>query len=184
MNFKDHSNLEGLHAFLSASKYHWVNYTEDKLMDTYAKRMAAQKGTQLHALANDLIELGVKLPKTKKTLNMYVNDAIGYGMESEQPLFFSMNCFGTPDTIVFKKNKLRIHDLKTGTTPASMIQLEIYTSLFCLEYNISPFDIEIELRIYQLDQVLIHFPEPDNIRSLMDKIIMFDKYIEKVKIGG
>jgi hypothetical protein len=29
--FNKHSNLAGQHAFLSASKYHWVNYTDQKL---------------------------------------------------------------------------------------------------------------------------------------------------------
>ena len=35
MNFNKHSNLEGRHAFLGASKYHWVNYDEDKLISLY-----------------------------------------------------------------------------------------------------------------------------------------------------
>ena len=51
MNFNNHSNLEGQHAFLGASKYHWINYSEDKVADAYSKFLATQKGTVLHAFA-------------------------------------------------------------------------------------------------------------------------------------
>ena len=184
MNFNNHFRLEGLHAFLSASKYHWINYDEDKLISTFTKWQAAQRGTQLHELACQCINLGVKLPKTRNTLNMYVNDAIGFKMKTEQILYFSDNCFGTADTISFRKNFLRIHDLKTGTSPTSIKQLLIYNALFCLEYNIKPIDIETELRLYQSDEVLVHVPTPEEIYNIMDKIITFDKRIEQLKIGG
>ena len=78
MNFVKHSNLEGQHAFLGASTYHWINYTEEKVADAYAKYRAAQRGTVLHSFAAQCIKLGQRLPKSQKTLNMYVNDAIGY----------------------------------------------------------------------------------------------------------
>jgi hypothetical protein len=120
--------------------------------------MAAQRGTELHDFARQCIVLGQKLPKTQKTLNMYVNDAIGFKMTPEQPLYYSENCFGTADSISFKQNYLRIHDLKTGESRTSMDQLEIYTALFCLEYNIDPGNIETELRLYQSDEVLVHHP--------------------------
>jgi hypothetical protein len=184
MNFNKHLHLDGHHAFLGASKYHWVNYSEQKLADSYVKFLATQMGTRLHEFAAECINLGIKLPKTKKTLNLYVNDAIGYKMTTEQPLYFSDNCFGTADAISFKKNVLRIHDLKTGVTPASTRQLEIYTALFCLEYKVRPSDIDIELRLYQLDEVLIHIPTIEDILYIMEKIITFDKEIEKLKIGG
>ena len=83
-----------------------------------------------------------------------------------------------------KKRFLRIHDLKTGETSASFNQLMIYMALFCLEYDYRPTDIEAELRLYQLDDVQIHLPEPEQILNIMDKIIRFDKAIEKTKIGG
>lgn len=184
MNFNNHSRLEGCHAFLSASKYHWINYDEEKLISTFTKWQAAQRGTELHALASQCIKLGVKLPKTRNTLNLYVNDAIGFKMQTEQVLYFSDNCFGTADTISFRKNFLRIHDLKTGTSPTSIKQLLIYNALFCLEYNIKPVDIETELRLYQSDEVLVHVPAPEEIYNIMDKIITFDKRIEQLKIGG
>lgn len=181
MNFNAHLNLEGQHAFLSASKYHWINYDEEKLANAYRKWQAVQMGTRLHAWACECILLGQKLPRSNKTINMYVNDAIGYKMTPEQPLYFSENCFGTADAISFKKNLLRIHDLKTGETPGSIHQLEVYASLFCLEYGYNPNDIDMELRIYQSDQVLIHKPEPEDILPIIDKIVIFDKQIDKIK---
>ena len=184
MNFNNHFQLEGQHAFLSPSKHHWVNYSEEKLIDRFTTFQAAQRGTELHDLARRCIELGVKLPKTNKTLNLYVNDAIGFKMQTEQILYYSDNCFGTTDTISFRKNFLRIHDLKTGQTPVSMNQLMVYNALFCLEYNFKPTEIETELRLYQSDEVLIHVPEPDEIILIMNKIISFDKTIEELKLRG
>lgn len=181
MNFNTHSKLEGKHAFLGASKYHWVNYTDDKLIETFKKNFAAAKGVELHELAKKLIQLKVRLPKSKKTLNSYVNDAIGFGMTPEQILYYSDNCFGTADSISFKNDYLRIHDLKTGTSMASMTQLEIYAALFCLEYDISPQKIGMEFRIYQNDSVEIEDGDYKHIESIMDKIIHFDKIIESLK---
>ena len=181
MNFIKHSNLEGQHAFLGASKYHWINYSEEKVAEAYTRFLATQRGTTLHEFAAQCIRLGQKLPKSKKTLNMYVNDAIGYKMTPEQVLFYSDNCFGTADAICFQNNLLRIHDLKTGLVPAHIEQLEIYAALFCLEYKIKPKDIDMELRIYQSDEVLYHNPAEDEIIPIMDKIISFDKIIANIK---
>ena len=184
MNFNDHWNLEGQHAFLSASKYHWINYDDEKLALAFSKYMAAQKGTEMHDLAKRLIELGVKLPKTKKTINMYVNDAIGFQMQPEILLYYSDNCFGTCDTICFKKDFLRIHDLKNGESPTSIKQVRVYASLFCLEYRINPADIGMELRIYQSDDIVTDIPDPEDILNIMNVIIRHDQIIEKIKIGG
>lgn len=181
MNFNNHLNLEGQHAFLGASKYHWINYSEDEVVESYNKFLATLKGTTLHEFAAQCIKLGQKLPKSKKTLNNYVNDAIGYKMIPEQVLYYSENCFGTADAICFRNRLLRIHDLKTGSIPAHMEQLEIYAALFCLEYKFKPSDIDIELRIYQHDEVLCHNPSVEEIVPIMDKIITFDKAINKVK---
>lgn len=183
MNFNKHSELIGQHAFLGASKYHWLNYDDDKLVQSYLNSLAVQKGTELHDLACQLIRLGVKLPRSKSTLNAYVNDAIAYRLTPEQPLFFSRNCFGTADAISFneKANFLRIHDLKTGVSPAHMEQLEIYAALFCLEYRIQPKDIGMELRIYQNNNIMVHAPQGDDIKSIMQKIIVFDGKIEKLR---
>lgn len=183
MNFRNHLELRGQHAFLSASNYHWINYDEDKLVDRYESMLAVKRGTELHDIAAKLIEYGIKVRASKETLNMYVNDAIGYRMTPEQVLFYSPNCFGTADAISFseKKKFLRIHDLKTGETPASMNQLKIYVALFCLEYGYKPFDIGCEMRIYQSNQVFAEEPDPDEIAHIQDKIITFDKRIEKIK---
>ena len=181
MNFHNHSNLAGQHAFLGASKYHWINYDDEKLISAYRKHQAAVQGTIFHDLASRLITLGVRLPKSKKTLNMYVNDAIGYKMTPEQVLYFSDNCFGTADAISFKNNFLRIHDLKTGEIPAHMEQLEVYASIFCLEYGYKPSEIDIELRIYQNDQIVCYEPSVEDILPIMDKIITYDRIIDKLK---
>ena len=181
MIFNDHSDLVGMHAFLSASKYSWVNYSDSKLVDTYSNFQAAQRGTELHEFAKEAIRLGIKLPKSSKTLNMYVNDALGYRMTPEQVLFYSSNCFGTADAISFKNGLLRIHDLKTGVTPVSMTQLEIYAALFCLEYKVKPSEINVELRIYQNDDIQTHIPEVERLMAIMDKIISFDRIIEELK---
>lgn len=181
MNFNKHLNLEGQHAFLGASKYHWVNYDIDKLADTYINYLAAQKGTELHDFAYRCIKLGQKLPRSNKTLNMYVNDAISYKMTPEQVLYFSENCFGTADAISFRNNLLRIHDYKSGVTPANMKQLEIYAALFCLEYEYSPADIGMELRIYQNNEIVYHEPTIEDIGPIMDKIITFDKVINRIR---
>lgn len=179
MNFNKHYDLEGRHAFLGASSYHWVNYDPEKLITVYDKNKAREHGIRLHAFAEEAIKLAIKLPKTKHTLNLFVNDAIGYLMETEQVLYYSENCFGTADAISFRKNFLRIHDYKSGETPASFRQLEIYTALFCLEYDISPNDIEIELRIYQKDEVLVYDPLREDILYIMEKIVTFDSLIKQ-----
>ena len=179
MNFNVHSDLEGLHAFLGASKYHWINYDEEKLYNSYINHLAAQQGTELHEFAKTCILLGQRLEDNKKTLNTYVNDAIGFKMTPEQVLYYSDYCFGTADAISFKKNKLRIHDLKTGSIPAHFEQLEIYVALFCLEYDVNISDIDVELRIYQNDEIRVLNPEVDDIVPIMDKIITSSKLIEE-----
>lgn len=181
MNFNKHLQLVGQHAFLGASKYHWINYDEAKVAEAYARYLAVQKGTVLHDFAAQCIRLGQKLPRSQKTLNMYVNDAIGFKMTPEQILFYSENCFGTADAISFRNGYLRIHDLKTGLVPAKMEQLMIYAALFCLEYKVKPAEIDMELRLYQSDDILIHNPVADEILPIIDKIISFDKIITKIK---
>lgn len=184
MNFNRHSNLEGKHALLSASKYHWINYDEEKLLTYYQNFRAAQIGSELHEHAKRCIELGTKLMKSKKTLNMFVNDAIGFQMTPEQPLYYSDNCFGTADAVSYKNRFLRIHDLKTGSAPAHMEQLMIYAALFCLEYGVKPKDIQIELRIYQSDEIFVENPDPEIIQALMDKIVWFDSRLQRLQAEG
>ena len=210
MKFLSYSELEGQHAFLSPSSYHWVNYTQEKLADRYLKKLAVERGTELHAFACEAIRLNRMQPRNKDTVNMYINDAIGFKMTPEQPLFYSYNCFGTADAIAYTKNVLRIHDLKTGETEASMTQLKIYAALFCLNYQdsvndlrkkgLSDIDIanrfgvnikeihfdpmlmhDIELRIYQLGEVRIENPDPKEIRDLMDIVVSSSQTIDEVR---
>lgn len=182
MIFNSHSELRGKHAFLTASKPSWSNYDEDKFEFAYHNFLAVQRGNELHAFACEAIRLGIKLPKTSKTLNLYVNDAIGYRMSPEQILFYSPNCFGTADAISFRNNFLRIHDLKTGARSTSVRQLEVYAALFCLEYDVKPFEIEMEFRIYQSDEVRVYDSDPDLIFHIMDKIVSFDKKIRQIRM--
>lgn len=181
MNFNKHLSVEGLHAFLGASKYHWINYDDEKLIETYRKTQAAQRGTELHEFAAHCIRMKQKLRDEKKTLNMYVNDAIKYNMTPEQILYYSENAFGTADTISFDNNFLRIHDYKSGAIPAHVEQLQVYAALFCLEYGHSPFDIQTELRIYQNDQKFKFKPDPDEIVFIKTKIVNHDRLITKLK---
>lgn len=184
MDFNAHYNLKGAHAFLGASKYHWLKYSDEKLVSVYRNSLEAARGDRLHELARQLITEGVTLPRSTKTLNRYVNDAIGFGMTPEQMLFYSLNCFGTTDAISFKQNLLRIHDLKTGVSPTSMFQPKIYAGLFCLEYKFHPKEIKMELRIYQHDDVEVCIPEVDEIVDVMERIVTCDTIVERVKTEG
>lgn len=185
MRFNKYPQLEGKHAPYSPSQSSWLRYDEEKTVRVHRKKKAAERGTILHAWAKTTIDLGIKQPKSKKTLYAYVNDAIGFKMETEVILYYSNNCFGTADAISFRKQPngryiLRIHDLKTGEEPASMEQLEVYAALFCLEYKFKPGDIDFELRIYQNDEILYHNPTAEEILPIMDTIVYREKILEKI----
>lgn len=184
MNFRDHSDLQGRHAFLSPSNYHWLNYNDEKLELRFTAARAAKRGTDLHDFAQKAIKLGILMPKSRKTLYLYINDGIKYKMNVEQTLYYSENCFGTPDAIAFYGKFLRIHDLKTGIVATSEVQLEVYAAQFCLEYGHSPFDIQIELRIYQRDEIRVFAPTAERIAYIMEKIINSDRHIERLKERG
>ena len=181
MNFVKHSELEGLHAPFSASQSSWLRYDDEKAIQVYNNKKASEMGTKLHEWAKQTIDLGIKQPRSNKTLCAYVNDAIGFKMSTEVVLYYSKYFFGTADAISFRKNILRIHDLKTGSVGKiehHMEQLEIYAALFCLEYKIKPGEIKMELRVYKNDEVLVHKPTAEDILPIMDKIIHFDKLLE------
>lgn len=206
MIFNAHSNLVGQHAFLGASKFHWLNYDEETLISRYKQQYATQIGTVLHHLADDCIKNHIRLSKNADkhliqieltrngiptdyidinvildTLVPFVNDAIGFKMTSEQVLYYSDNCFGTADAIAYRNKILRIHDYKSGSLPAHIEQLLIYAGLFCLEYKIDPFDIqETELRIYQNAEILYHKPAPLELMDITKKIIDSDNIITKL----
>lgn len=206
MTFNKHPSLEGKHALLPASKYAWINDSNDEVLERVSRTYLAELGTQIHNEAAKRIRYSFKLKKGDRDsiivnlldagiprmvldfvdidsmfLNMmtYVNDCIGFRMTPEVVLAFSEYCFGTTDAIRFddKQNILRIHDLKTGSTPAHMEQLMIYASLFCLEYRKKPVDIHTELRIYQSNDIVIYEPEVTDLAPIMDKIKLFDRLI-------
>lgn len=209
MNFNEHYNLRGKHALLGASKYHWVNYdSEEQFIKKLCSESATDVGTVLHSFAAERIKYGLKLNKHEKkdvvfellrkgiskividainidlmfdNLMAYVNDCIIQHMKPEVILYYSDICFGTTDAISFENNKLYIYDLKTGSTPAHMEQLEIYTALFCLEYRHKPKDIFMELRIYQNNEVLVYNPDPKDILIVSDKIVHANSFIESIK---
>lgn len=176
--FNDHWKLAGKHSFMSPSSYHWINYDEDKIRDRFKTSMDAALGTRKHELAKELIEMGIKLPDTGQTLNSYVNDCIGYRMQPEVLLYFSENCFGTADAIDYRMNpktrkmRLRVFDLKNGTTKASEKQLWVYIAIFCHEYEVDINEIEVDARIYQND--LVHEFEIDPV-IIMDLIALMKR---------
>ena len=189
MKFNDHNKLEGLHAVFSASKPTWLRYDDERAIDIYSNRKAAEMGSILHKWAQDTINLKIKQPRSKKTIYAYVNDAIGFKMDTEVVLYYSPYFFGTADAISVRDNFLRIHDLKTGKKgkiESHLEQLEIYAALFCLEYKIKPNEIGMELRVYKDDCVdgfrppLCHEPDPQDILDIMDKIVHLSKLLERI----
>lgn len=180
MRFNKHLKLEGEHAFLSPSNYHWINYTPQRLAERWTTAQAAAYGTAQHQYAMEEINAG-RLSNHRGILGTYINDCIHYQMVTEQILFYSENCFGTADAISFRYRKLRIFDYKSGLIKGSVHQLEVYTALFCLEYDIDPSDIGIELRIYQDDEVSVWDADPEDISLIMEKIVEFDEQIQQLK---
>lgn len=182
MRFNEHSNLPGDHAFLSPSQYHWINYSPEKLATRYLTNQASLQGTYLHWYAAQAIELREFQINEETTLGMYINDCIRDEMTPELVLYYSENCFGTADAIRFRDNLLKIYDLKTGVTRASEHQLEAYAAIFCLEYEVDPYSIEMDLRIYQADEVRSYEADPKYIALIMDKIVQFDRIINDLRM--
>lgn len=179
MQFNSHKNLEGLHAPFSPSQPAWLRYDDEKVLEAFTNKQASELGTKLHAWAKETIDLGIKQPKSKKTLYEYVNDAIGYKMSTEVVLYYSPYFFGTADAICFRNNMLRIHDLKTGKCPVHIEQLLVYAALFCLEYKVKPGEIDIECRIYQNDDILVFNPTAEDLVPIIDQIVHLNKILEK-----
>ena len=176
MQFTKHKDLEGLHAMFSPSQSSWLRYSDEKMLDVYRNKKAADYGTRVHAWAAEAIKLGFKQPRSNKTICAYINDAIGFKMDTEVVLYYSPYFFGTADAISFKNNILRIHDLKTGNS-GHMEQLMIYAALFCLEYKIKPGEIKMELRLYKNNNVEIFEPTAEDILPIIDQIIRFNKIL-------
>ena len=182
MDWKDYSRLSNTHAFLSPSRYNWLNYDDEKLIDTFRNHKRVALGTRLHSLAAELISLARWQPQTAEAFNAFVNDAIGFGMKAEVLLYYSPRCYGTADTISYEDGILRVHDLKTGITPVppgATKQLLIYAALFCLDYKIDPLELlAIHLRIYQNEEVIEFDPSPQELFRVTRRIIEADRILK------
>lgn len=212
MKWHDHSKLEGTHALFSPSRSGWEHYNFDRMQTVYYNSFAQQIGTVLHRQAEKRISKKLRLhPEEKNSVRLalydepgipddvvdildfepmfanlmnYVNDAISFRMDPEIILYNNRFCYGTVDAISFIDNFLRIHDLKTGVTPAHMEQLLKYAALFCLEYDVHPIDIQSELRIYQLNDVIVHNPDPAELQEYCDIIMDINRLSNSVMVGG
>jgi len=208
MKWIDHKELEGKHAFLGASQWRWLTWDDATLQDRYYNQYSQLIGTAAHDLAHDCICSGTKLNKSDKHLiDMYmyknfipkyaydsefiltnligfVNDAIGFHMSSEVILYYSINAFGTTDSISYneKEKILRIHDLKTGAGTTYIQQLFIYAAYFCLEYSVQPTSLnKIYLRMYQNGEFVEVEPDPMEIEKIMKLTKQRDLYIQDLK---
>ena len=203
-SFNKHFDLKGKHALLSPSTPSWLDFNEEQILKRLQSQWASTVGTVVHEWAEGRIRHRLKVNKFQKNdllfyllqknvpdyafdldflfdnVSNYINDAIGFRMEPEVILYYSENCFGTADAICFRNNVLRIHDLKTGTSKVHIEQLLIYAAYFCLEYKVKPGDIDMELRIYQNDEILYHNPTAEDIVPIMDKIVHLNKLLEKL----
>lgn len=162
---------------------YWEDNSKVKLSDVKLLKQD-KKEIRKWLYKNRIPEQAIDLNYIYPNLQAYINDAIELNMTPEVILYFSEFCFGTADCISFDKNLLRIHDLKTGKTPAHMEQLLTYAALFCLNYNIQPNDISTELRIYQNNEILVSNATAADINPIIEKIIFFDNVIRDAKGGS
>lgn len=180
--FHPHPELVEKHAFLSPSTHAWQRYSPEHLIEVYTNEQKKQLGTRIHAFVSEAIQLGIKLGTSKTAINMFVNDAIGFHMQSEVPLYYSDYIFGTADAIHFDEDEsiLRIHDLKTGARPVNTFeQLDAYAALFLLEYGYAPQDITIIQRLYQNGGFIEQIADTESIAALMSTIIDFSTILKE-----
>lgn len=180
-----------LHSFASGNIKAYESYDEENLDDVrkgfrnYVRGRYPLDQDKTASLAFMFLDNMRYVPEESwLSVAQFINDGCQYKMNSEQPLWYSDNAFGTTDAISFYRNKLRIHDLKTGDTPAKLMQLNIYAALFCLEYHKQPDQIKIELAIYQFGNVTKESPDPKDIRDLMDLIVEDDRVLNLMSLDG
>lgn len=206
--FYEHKEVPaGAHALISPSRHILKpTYTKEQFDSYILASYATRIGTSIHELAAKLINAKLKVNKSEAykmiTLKLiddgiprrvfdaenyvdtfvpYVKDAIGYDMTAEKILKYSRYAFGTTDAIRYNesKNYLRIHDLKTGKTPAPLDQLVAYAALFFLEYKIKPGEVTTEIRIYQNGEIVTGLPTASDILPVMDQIKTLNDYFIK-----
>lgn len=68
MQWNKHSDLEGKHAFLSASKHYWLGYSEERLITSFQNENRKELGTVLHAFAAANIENCITMPKSNRDM--------------------------------------------------------------------------------------------------------------------
>lgn len=189
MKWHRYPELEGKHAFLSASQCSWLNYDPKTLVTRYENSKAKEFGTELHERASELIKLKIYLREGGRypALANFVNDAIDYDMDSEIILFYSKFAFGTADAIKYiepnsinPRGLLRIHDLKTGVSKPKRDQLLVYCAYFCLEYMVDPMNTDFICRLYQGNNVDEWMPESEDINDIMDTIMEFSGVLENI----
>jgi len=205
MEWNRHPELVNRHTFLSPSKYAFLRKTDEELVSSYYSSFASDIGTATHAFAADCIKLRHELDETdwrhlefellrKKfpreafdldfifpTVYRYVNDSVARNMDPEVGLMYCDLCGGTADAISFRRKRLLIHDLKTGTTPAKIDQLMGYAALFFLEYGYKPESTHTELRIYQAGDIFVCEPKPDEVREVMEAIVHACSVLQNLK---
>ncbi|MBP3826205.1 MAG: hypothetical protein ILA11_10810 [Butyrivibrio sp.] len=189
----------------------------DDIASRYYKSLATDIGTAVHDLACKCIDSKIRftLKEAKKVITLhllswkerpiprgafdvdfiaptfvsYVNDALGFMMDPEVKLLYSRWCGGTADSILYDQDKhiLRIHDLKTGVTPAKFEQLRGYAALFFLQYGnrlrMLPGETDITLRIYQAGETKEEHPSAEDIVPIMDSIMWHSDVMDKLSEG-
>ena len=120
----------------------------------------------------DIPEAIINPAEFAETYMAYVNDGVGYNMYTEVQVGTGDAAFGSIDAMSFdyKTKFLRIHDLKTGTTPTKIEQLIAYAAYICLEYKFKPGEIKSELRIYQSGEIISYEPTASDLLTYMERI--------------
>lgn len=154
-----------LHHLFTTSKemrHSFESFIDNKYYDE-EKEVMANHGSEM------LVAFSLLPREVIETIKAYIKDAIDNNLEPERVVCYDKECAaGTADSIGFRNNTLIIHDLKTGSTPAHIEQLEIYAAFYCLEYHIDPSTIDFKLCIYQNGEALCHSPSSEEIKSIME----------------
>lgn len=84
MQWNKHSDLEGKHAFLSASKHYWLGYSEERLIRAYQNENRKELGTVLHAFAAANIDNCITMPKSnREMMKMIKNYMLGQKLSKD-----------------------------------------------------------------------------------------------------